>query len=107
MPVKRRRVKARAELMQGERLFLAGAPWPLDEYEGSNPVDRYRNWITHCWLSAGWRKDNPSGGPTALPLWEAYGSGALEAWRGPGPHPAVKRFGAPPPSSAGINPGFH
>jgi len=96
MPVKRRFAKARAELTQGERLFLAGAPWPLDEsYEGSTPGDHYRASMTHCWLTAMWRDDNPSGGPTARELWAHYGTVALDAWRGPEPHPALQRFGPP------------
>jgi hypothetical protein len=70
MPVKRRIPKARAELDQGERLFLAGAPWPLgEEYEGSSPGERYRQSMIHCWLTAEHRNDNPSGGLTACELW--------------------------------------
>ena len=97
MPVKRRLAKARAELGQGERLFLAGTPWPLDEeYEGTRPGAQYLHSMIHCWLTAEWREDNPAGGPTARELWQEYGTEALEAWRGPGPHPALLRFGRPP-----------
>src|SRR3954447_17021813 len=97
MPVKRRLAKARTELGQGERLFLAGVPWPLDEeYEGSTPGERYMALMTHCWLTAEHRNDNPASGPTARELWAYYGAEALTARRGAGPHPALLRFGAPP-----------
>ena len=45
MPVKRRLAKARAELSQGERLFLAGAPCGPheEEYEGSTPASGIAN----------------------------------------------------------------
>jgi len=92
MPVKRRVVKARAELTPGQTAFLRDEDLP----SGAAFCDA----IQATWLRAEWRdghgEDMPDGSVSARELWLAYGAEVLASWpMDAPPHWALRRFGPP------------